>query len=163
MSAFNFDAPVILSPPHSFRWILYNRNSLKEQLQWLYDTLKESELNSEKVNIIGHIPPNSDSCFKPWLTEYIAIVNRFSHIISGQFTGHSHLDEFSIFYTMDNPSKSLNVAWNGGSGAVGGLNSNYRVYFVDGESYVSSEKDFNACHPRKFAIPKLFMCKKARH
>lgn len=94
-------------------------------------------MNREKVHIIGHIPPNSDGCFKPWITEYILIVNRFAHIISGQFNGHSHFDEFSIFYTTDNPSKALNVAWNGGSGtSFVGLNSNYRVYYVDGESYV---------------------------
>lgn len=72
--------------------------------------------------------------------EYIKIVNRFAHIISGQFYGHSHYDEFSIFYTTDNnPSKSLNVAWNGGSGIIDELNSNYRVYYVDGESYVFTE------------------------
>lgn len=95
-------------------------------------------MNSEKVHIIGHIPPNSDGCYKPWIQQYISIVNRFAHIISGQFNGHSHLDEFSIFYTTENPSKCLNVAWNGGSGtSFGGRNSNYRIYYVDGESYVS--------------------------
>lgn len=120
-----------------FRWLLHNKESLKEQLQWFYETLKEAEMNREKVHIIGHIPPNSAGCVKAWTTEYILIVNRFSHIISGQFNGHSHLDEFSIFYTTDNPSKSLNVAWTGGSGtSIDGLNSNYRVYYVDGESYV---------------------------
>ncbi|KAG4074682.1 hypothetical protein HA402_004553 [Bradysia odoriphaga] len=117
-------------------WILHERDSLKAQLQWLYETLKEAEMNSEKVHIVGHIPPNFDGCYKPWVTEYISIVNRFAHIISGQFYGHSHLDEFSIFYTPESPSKALNVAWVGGaSGNAFGLNSNYRVYYVDGESY----------------------------
>lgn len=98
-------------------------------------------MNGEKIHIIAHIPPNFEGCFKPWINEYISIVNRFAHIISGQFNGHTHLDDFIIFYTKESPSKSLNVAWTGGAGGTSfGLNSNYRVYYVDGESYVWSEK-----------------------
>lgn len=104
---------------------------------WLHETLKEAEMNREKVHIIGHIPPNFDGCYKPWINEFTSIVNRFAHIISGQFYGHSHMDEFSIFYTTVSPSNALNVAWVGGAGGNSfGLNSNYRVYHVDGESYV---------------------------
>lgn len=50
-----------------YRWLLHNLESLKEQLQWLHETLKEAEMNGEKVHIIGHVPPNSDRCFKPWV------------------------------------------------------------------------------------------------
>lgn len=128
----------------SYRWLLHDKESLKEQLQWLYETLLEAETNNEKVHIVAHIPANFYGCYKPWTTEYHSIVNRFAHIISGQFNGHTHLDEFSIFYTTDSPSKSLNVAWVGGSGGTTfGLNSNYRIYYVDGESYVRILRLFN--------------------
>lgn len=105
------------------------------QLEWLRDTLIEAELNGEKCHILGHVPPNTSSCIRAWNREYNKIVQRFAHIISGQFNGHTHNDEFTLYY-RENSTEAINVAWNGGSGTTFiGLNSNYRLYEIDGSTF----------------------------
>lgn len=57
-------------------------------------------------------------------------------MITGQFNGHSHYDEFVLFYDSQNISKPINVAWNGASGTpFTNLNPNYRVYKVNPVTY----------------------------
>lgn len=116
---------------------MYETKTLETQLQWLVDVLIDAEKNNEKVHILGHVPINTDSCLLAWKKTYIDIVRRFAHIISGQFNGHSHNDEFHMFYSNTTPPEAINIAWNGGSGtSFERLNSNYRLYDVDTYSYV---------------------------
>lgn len=52
-----------------------------------------------------------------------------------QFNGHTHYDEFNVFYKDKEP---INVAYNGGSVTTYYyMNPNYRVYTVDPQNYVS--------------------------
>lgn len=61
-------------------------------------------------------------------------ISNFS--VSSQFVGHTHTDEFTLFYSTDDVPVALNVAWNGGSGtSFIGLNSNYRMYTVESSSF----------------------------
>lgn len=113
---------------------------MRTQMQWLHDTLFAAESSGENVHILGHVPPNTASCVFPWNREYDKIVRRFAHIISGQFFGHTHRDEFNVFYLKDDHSKNaaVNVAWNAGSGTnFVGFNSNYRIYYAEPTKYVS--------------------------
>lgn len=126
------------------RWLLYGANDMIIQLEWLRDTLIEAESNGEKVHIVGHIPPNTASCIRAWNREFNKIIHRFANIISGQFNGHTHTDAFTLFYSKStsdsdsnaNSMSAINVAWNGGSGtSFIGLNSNYRLYTIDANTY----------------------------
>lgn len=120
----------------SIRWLLYDGKDMVDQLEWLRDTLIAAELNGERVHILGHVPPNTSSCVRAWNREYDNLVRQFAHIISGQFVGHTHTDEFSILYSTDDVPVALNVAWNGGSGtSFIGLNSNYRLYTAELNSF----------------------------
>lgn len=123
---------------HSFeiyRWLLYGADSMKTQLEWLRDELILAESNDERVHILGHIPPNTATCIRAWNREYNKLIRKFAHIISGQFNGHTHNDEFTLFYAEDETA-AVNVAWNGGSGtSFIGLNSNYRLYTVDAQTF----------------------------
>ncbi|XP_031616396.1 sphingomyelin phosphodiesterase-like [Contarinia nasturtii] len=118
-------------------WLLYSSEEMVVQLSWLRDTLLEAEKNNEKVHILGHIPPNTSSCIRAWNREYNKLIIQFSHIISGQFNGHTHTDEFTLFYSEDDDNPiPLNVAYNGGSGtSFIGLNSNYRLYLADNNTF----------------------------
>lgn len=49
---------------------------------------------------MGHIPPNAD-CLNKWAKIYNALVERYSHLIRGIFYGHSHDDEYSMFYDSE--------------------------------------------------------------
>lgn len=116
-------------------WLLYDDSEMREQLQWLHDTLLEAEKYNERVHILAHVPPNTASCSRSWNREYERIVERFSHIISGQFNGHTHLDEFVLHY-INNTNKAISVSWNGGGGTpFVGLNPNYRVYLVESDTF----------------------------
>ena len=99
------------------------------QLRWLADTLSKAEKTGEFVHILTHIPTGTKDCHFTWSREYHKIVNRYAHIISGQFNGHTHNDEFNVFYDIDEPLKPINLAWNGGSiTTYANLNPNYKVY-----------------------------------
>lgn len=113
-------------------WLLYDSSHLAKQLQWCHDTLLEAERNSECVHILLHIPSNDPNCHPIWAREYWRIIERFHHIVAAQFTGHTHHDQFNLFYSRFNSSRPISVAWNGGSITPHSeVNPNYRVYEID--------------------------------
>ncbi|XP_053681968.1 sphingomyelin phosphodiesterase-like [Sabethes cyaneus] len=118
-------------------WILWNPGYLANQLQWLHDVLLLAEQNGEKVHLLAHIPySSSGSTFVVCQREFRRIVERFHDTISGIFHGHTHRDEFNVYYSRENPQHAINVAWNGGSAtAFSDINFNYVVYYVDPETY----------------------------
>lgn len=78
------------------------------QFSWLEKTLRSSSISSEKVYIIGHVPPGfynrvkkgekSDPTYHPqYLNEYLKILKKYSKIILGQMFGHLHFDTFQLF------------------------------------------------------------------
>lgn len=92
------------------------------------ETLHQAENDNEFVHILAHIPPGDNSCLVAWSRAFRKIVNRYSHIISAQFNGHTHNDELRVFYSPDDNSKIVNVAWNGGSiTTYSNLNPNYKI------------------------------------
>lgn len=118
------------------RWLLYGAEEMISQLEWLRDTLVLAEKAGEKVHILGHVPPNTASCIRAWNREYDKLIRQFAHIISGQFTGHTHSDEIVLLYSTDDVPVPINIAWGGGSGtSFVGLNSNYRVYTIESDTF----------------------------
>ncbi|XP_049533199.1 sphingomyelin phosphodiesterase-like [Anopheles darlingi] len=116
-------------------WILYQPDALRNQLQWLHDVLLQAERAGEKVHILSHLPVSSD-CFSVWQREYRRVLERFRDTVSAQFHGHTHKDEFNVFYAAEDPQYAVAVAWNGGSGtAHTNVNPNYVVYYVNPETY----------------------------
>uniref|UniRef100_A0A1B0CTP1 Sphingomyelin phosphodiesterase n=1 Tax=Lutzomyia longipalpis TaxID=7200 RepID=A0A1B0CTP1_LUTLO len=121
---------------HTNYWLLHNSSYFAQQLEWLQEALQLATTAKEKVHIISHIPSNERDCFGPWAREYRKLVEKFSPIISGIFNGHTHEDEFNVFYSKSDPSKALNVAWNGGSATTFAyFNSNFRLYYADLDTF----------------------------
>jgi len=119
-------------------WVLYSIEDIQKQLQWLHDTLLNAEKNNERIHILAHIPSGEGSCFKYWSREYRRVIERFYGIISAQFNGHSHYNEFNVFYETNNINNPINVAWNGGSiTTYYDVNPNYIIYYVDADNFVS--------------------------
>ncbi|KAK0094986.1 hypothetical protein PV326_009487 [Microctonus aethiopoides] len=118
-------------------WLIYKPNDPSGQLQWLENTLLKAENDNESVHILGHIPSGDSTCQHTWSREYRRIINRYSHIITAQFNGHTHNDEFNVFYDLNDKTKLINVAWNGGSiTPYAYLNPNYKIYIADSNTYV---------------------------
>ena len=61
------------------------------------------------MHILGHIPPGHVDCVRVWSANFNAIVGRYSHIIAGQFYGHTHLDEFQLFFSKEKNQKESTV------------------------------------------------------
>lgn len=125
-------------------WLYINSTDPGNQLQWLVHELQISELQHEKVHIIGHIPPGTGDCLKVWSKNYNKIVRRFSETISGQFFGHTHNNEFEIFYNQE--QTPISVGFIGPSITTFiGLNPSFRIYTVDAsQGFVT--KDFQTVY-----------------
>ncbi|KAM9455654.1 sphingomyelin phosphodiesterase [Clarias gariepinus] len=112
-------------------WLMVNSTDPADQLQWLVHILQEAENKGEKVHIIGHIPPGL--CLSSWSWNYYHIVNRYESTITGQFFGHTHFDEFQLFYDEETLTRAVSVAYIAPSVTTFiNLNPGYRVYYIDG-------------------------------
>lgn len=117
-------------------WLLHSTDYFADQLHWFRNELARASENGEKVHVISHIPSNDIKCFRGFAREYRKIVEEFSDIIVAVFNGHTHEDEFNVYYSVSDPSKATGVAFNGGSGTTFAYyNSNFKVYSVDNESF----------------------------
>ncbi|CAF1515832.1 unnamed protein product [Rotaria sp. Silwood1] len=117
-------------------WLFINSTDPLNQLEWLIQWLQYAEDHGEKVHIIAHHPPRT--CFAAFGWNFNRIVNRFENTISGQFYGHTHRDEFNMFYDENDHQRPVSMAYIAPSLTTESfLNPGYRVYTMDGE-YPSS-------------------------
>lgn len=79
-------------------WLLLNSTDPATELQWFIYELQSAEFSNEKVHVIGHIPPGHSDCLKVWSRNYYKIISRYESTITAQFFGHTHYDEFEVFY-----------------------------------------------------------------
>ena len=114
-------------------WLLLDMTDPAHELNWLINVLQRAENTSEKVHIIGHIPPGDNACLKAWSWNYYKIVNRYENTITAQFYGHTHTDSLEIFYDDVAFKRPVNVAYVTPSiTTYGGLNPGYRIFEIDG-------------------------------
>ncbi|XP_050717172.1 sphingomyelin phosphodiesterase-like isoform X1 [Eriocheir sinensis] len=121
-------------------WLLLNSTDPAQELQWLIYELQSAEDRGEKVHLLGHIPPGHQDCLKVWSHNYYTIVNRYEATITAQFFGHTHFDEFELFYDERNRHRVTNIAYIGPSvTSYYKLNPGYRIYTVEGD-YANSRR-----------------------
>eukprot|EP01112_Ceratiomyxa_fruticulosa_P015477 TRINITY_DN4550_c0_g2_i1.p1 TRINITY_DN4550_c0_g2~~TRINITY_DN4550_c0_g2_i1.p1 ORF type:complete len:566 (-),score=72.48 TRINITY_DN4550_c0_g2_i1:89-1786(-) len=126
---------------------LDHSNDPGNMLQWLIDTLQQSEDNGEHVYIIGHIPSGMQECEKEWGKAFNQIVNRYEDTIVAQFYGHSHYDQFEVFYEIEDSlaensmsknessPRAVSVSYiNPSTTTYAGVNPSFRLYTVDAKT-----------------------------
>lgn len=64
---------------------------------------------------IRHIPPGHADCLKIWSRNYYKIVQRYESTITAQFYGHTHFDEFEVFYDTNDLSRPTGIGYIGPS------------------------------------------------
>jgi len=102
------------------------------ELVWLMEELLIAEKLGKKVHIVSHVPPGNEDCLGAWGREYTKIINRFEAIIMAQFFGHTHNDEFVVFYDHEDKDRAVNIGFVAPSiTTFTGLNPAYRIYTVD--------------------------------
>lgn len=120
-------------------WTLYDNVDPGSQLAWLVSTLLAAELAQEKVHLLGHIAPDSTECTRPWLRTFLNILDRFQDTITGQFYGHSHRDEFRVYFSSKT-GKAISSGFLGPSlTSFKGNNPAYRTYQIN---EVGAVKDY---------------------
>ncbi|KAF7494543.1 Sphingomyelin phosphodiesterase [Sarcoptes scabiei] len=80
-------------------WNILRYHDQGDMLEWLQKELQNATLSKQSVFIVGHIVPDDDSCYLHWVLAYRNILQIYHPIIRGQFFGHTHYDEFRIFYS----------------------------------------------------------------
>jgi len=102
-------------------------------LPWLYDVLLEAESKGEKVHILSHAPPGDVTSVSGWGANWARVVDRFANTIAAQFYGHTHNDQFIVWYDAETNSVPINVGYVTPSVTTyTGLNPSYRIYTLDG-------------------------------
>ncbi|XP_046674726.1 sphingomyelin phosphodiesterase-like [Homalodisca vitripennis] len=125
-------------------WMILDPKDPADQLQWLRDTLLLAETRREKVHILMHGPSVETDTLQVWNREYNRIIERFQSTIVGQFLGHTHRDQFYVYYSP-RTNKPVSVAWNGGSVTpFTNVNPNYRIYTIHKQTLVNQRFIFNA-------------------
>lgn len=103
------------------------------QLSWLISQLSAAEMGGQKAWIISHVPASND-CLPNWSNFHNTIVNRFNATIAGIFSGHTHRDQFELYYDGKGQAanNAVQVGWIGPSVTpYTELNPGWRVYTVD--------------------------------
>ncbi|CAG9854053.1 unnamed protein product [Phyllotreta striolata] len=113
-------------------WLVYNSRDPYDQLKWLTGVLLKAEQNNERVHLLHHVPSGRNECFRIWSREFRKIIDRFANTIAAQFNGHTHRDEFYIYYNRSNPDQAVNTAWNGASIVTyDKANPSYKLLSID--------------------------------
>jgi len=70
------------------------------QLTWLEGVLKTAKQNSQRVYLMGHVPPIDETTKKVYLPqclkEYVNLSGKYADVIVSQFHGHTDCDIFSF-------------------------------------------------------------------
>ncbi|OZJ03452.1 hypothetical protein BZG36_02736 [Bifiguratus adelaidae] len=127
---------------YQFNWWLFQNTSQVDpngMLSWLIGHLQYAEDNGMKVWIQGHIAPGDSNCLHGYSNYYYQIVGRYApHVIVSQFFGHTHRDEFEVFYEdgIQDASHANAVAFLGPSVTTFlNLNPGLRFYTVDAKTF----------------------------
>ncbi|ORX59557.1 sphingomyelin phosphodiesterase [Hesseltinella vesiculosa] len=127
---------------YTLNWWLYQRPGELDpdgMLSWLVRQLQDAEDRKERVWIVGHISPGDSTCFHDYSNYYHQIVERYApHVIVAQFFGHTHKDEFQLFYRSDQQAAETAIS----VGYIGpsitpflNVNPGFRVYKVDSRTF----------------------------
>ncbi|KAL3286067.1 hypothetical protein HHI36_000580 [Cryptolaemus montrouzieri] len=117
-------------------WLLLDDYDPYGQLTWLVEVLAQAEKDGEYVHLLYHQPTATDWLLQTCSRELVKIITRFSDTISAQFNGHTHFDEFFVFYEDVNSSEVINVAFNGASlSPFTDISPSYKIYDIDSLNY----------------------------
>ncbi|KAI7907393.1 Metallo-dependent phosphatase-like protein [Cokeromyces recurvatus] len=127
---------------YTLNWWLYEHPMQKDPngiLSWLINELQDSEDRYERVWIIGHIAPGDNTCLHDYSNYYYQIVDRYAHVIAGQFFGHTHKDELTIFYGHNKrqiAKEAISVGYIAPSiTPFLNLNPGFRIYKIDTKTF----------------------------
>ncbi|CAJ0567409.1 unnamed protein product, partial [Mesorhabditis spiculigera] len=127
------NTPLGGDPVNAFLYI--NQTDPDGTMSWLIAQLYAAEQAGDKVHVTAHIPGGDGECLEGWAINYYKVMNRFANIITGQFFGHTHSEQFYMIYSDPEDAKSTptGVIFSAGSATtMSNFNPVYRLYTLDG-------------------------------
>ena len=130
-----------------FNYISLDQPDQSGMLRWLTDELQAAENSNERAWIVGHVPTGWDgsNALDTPTNLFYHIVSRYSHTIAHIFFGHTHEDQFQVFYNVTNgnsTSANRNTQDAVASAFLGpsltpltNVQPSLRIYEVDPETY----------------------------
>ncbi|EJU00868.1 hypothetical protein DACRYDRAFT_116765 [Dacryopinax primogenitus] len=126
-----------------FNYINMTKSDPSGMLRFVADELQEAEDAGERAWIIGHVLSGWDGSnpLNNPTNLFYQIVDRYApHVIAGIFFGHTHEDQFQIFYannaTNISAASAGAVAWIAPSiTPLTNLNSGFRMYEIDAVTF----------------------------
>ena len=86
-----------------------------------------------------HMGGGNGETYGPWGREFAKLVDRFEGTIVAQFYGHTHNDEFKVFYDRETNARPINIAYVSPSVTTWkNMNPSYRIFTIDGDYEGSS-------------------------
>ncbi|KAB8283263.1 Metallo-dependent phosphatase-like protein, partial [Yarrowia lipolytica] len=113
---------------------------LSGTFKWLVGELLQCERQGQKAWIMAHVP-SQEMAAVPWTTEvFRQVIRRFSpHVIAANFFGHTHADQFNVFYEENNKwteDSAISVGWITQSVTpIDTYNPAWRYYEVDTKTF----------------------------
>ncbi|WFD04555.1 hypothetical protein MOBT1_003266 [Malassezia obtusa] len=87
-----------------FNYINTSNPDQSGMLRWFTDELQHAEDSHERAWVIGHVPTGWDGHNSMDIPTnlFYHIVSRYAHTIAHIFFGHTHEDQFHVFYNVTN-------------------------------------------------------------
>ena len=114
---------------------------VSKMFKWFENVLNEAEKKGEKIYLLDHIPMYSSQHSYECTMRLKILLERYQHIISGYFSGHTHRDELTLIKEYQNPNKYSVINYICPSlTTYPDLWPSYRVYHAD--SFTKEVKDY---------------------
>ncbi|KAH9964118.1 Metallo-dependent phosphatase [Russula dissimulans] len=126
-----------------WNYVEANQPDVSGMWRFVTDECQDAEDKGDRVWIIGHVPTGWDGtdALEVPTNLFYQIVDRYSpHVIANIFFGHTHEDQFQIFYsnngTIQSDKTAVTTGWIGPSVTTyTGLNPGLRMYQVDSVTF----------------------------
>ncbi|KAF9078780.1 Metallo-dependent phosphatase-like protein [Rhodocollybia butyracea] len=107
-------------------------------LSFLVEQLQFAEDLGQRCWIMAHMAPGGGDVTLDQSNYYDQVIQRYKHVIAGQFFGHTHADEFQIAYSNYSDrtrDTAVSTAWIAPSLTPRSGNPAFKLYDVDPETY----------------------------
>ena len=92
-------------------YLIRNPTDPQSQIEWTEKIFRQAEKDGEVIYLISHIPTGDVSFLSECAKRWKALIERFSHMIRGQFYGHTHFDEVKVMTNYFNKTQASSVSY----------------------------------------------------
>eukprot|EP00830_Metopus_es_P007475 TRINITY_DN170_c0_g3_i1.p1 TRINITY_DN170_c0_g3~~TRINITY_DN170_c0_g3_i1.p1 ORF type:complete len:654 (-),score=102.60 TRINITY_DN170_c0_g3_i1:24-1892(-) len=127
--------PLAMDATNPYLW--KNATNPWHILDWLENELDKSEKSGEAVFILNHFSSNTFFMNKQWGFRYGVLIDRYTNLIRGIFSGHTHEDSFQILRSKASNEVTGVIHVLPALATFPRVNPSFRLYEVDKKTYTA--------------------------